>query len=277
MVKIITDSVADIPEDVAKELDITVVPVLVNFGNESYRDRIDITIDEFYKKLDTSPVFPKTSAPSPGLFAEAYEKTAEKTGEILGIFLSRKLSATYDVAAAGMELVKDKCTIELVDSTSAIMGQGLLVIETAKKAMEGLNLPELIDFAKSHVPKVHMRATLSTLKYLYRGGRIGKVESILGSLLNINPVLGIKDGEAFPFAKTRSRCKAIAKMFDHFAGLGKLRSMAVEYGNNAAEAMELAKQLAAEFPNVPLYLSTVSPVIGTHTGPNVLSISAMEE
>lgn len=277
MVKIITDSVSDIPEDIARELDITIVPVMVNFGNESYRDRVDLTIEEFYKKLDTSPVFPKTSAPSPGVFADAYDKISEKTNEILGIFLSRKFSATYDVAKAGMEMVKDKCTIELVDSTSAIMGEGLLVIETAKKAMEGLNLKELLDYAGSYIPKIHVRASLSTLKYLYKGGRIGKVESILGSLLNINPVLGIKDGEAFPFAKTRSRCKAIAKMFDHYTGLGKLKAIAVEYGNNATEAMELSRQLAAEFPNIPLYVSTVSPVIGTHTGPNVLTVSALEE
>jgi DegV family protein with EDD domain len=277
MVKVITDSVSDIPEEVIKELDISIIPVLVNFGEESYKDRVDLTIDEFYKKLEASPVFPKTSAPSPGAFAEIYDKMAEKTGEILGIFLSSKLSAVYDVARSGVELMKKKCRVEIMDSTSAIMGQGLLVIETAKQAMEGVNLEELVGFVKNHIPKVHMRATLPTLKYLYRGGRIGKIESLLGSVLNINPVLGIKDGVAFPFGKTRSRCKAIAKMYDHVLGLKKIKALAVEYGSNAAEAMDLAKRLASEFPNIPLYLSNVSPVIGTHTGPDVLSISAIED
>jgi DegV family protein with EDD domain len=276
MVKVITDSVSDIPDDVAKELDITIVPVLVNFGSESYRDRVDLSIAEFYQKLETSPVFPKTSAPSPGVFAEFYDKISEKSGEILGIFLSRKLSATYDVAAAGIGLMKNKCKIEIMDSTSAIMGQGLVVIEAAKKAVEGVNLEELAEYVKSRIPKVHMRAILPTLKYLYKGGRIGKVESLLGSMLNINPVLGIKDGIAFPFGKTRSRCKAIAKMYDYITSVGKIKALAVEYGSNAAEGLELAKRLAAEFPGTPLYISNVSPVIGTHTGPEVLSISAIE-
>jgi DegV family protein with EDD domain len=276
MVKLITDSVSDIPEDVARKLDITIVPVIVNFGDESYQDRVELTTDEFYKKLETSPVFPRTSAPSPGVFAEYYDKIAENSDDILGIFLSRKLSATYDVAVAGLELMKKKCTVDIIDSASAIMGQGLLVIEAAKMALEGMSLPELVEYINKYIPKIHMRAVLSTLKYLYRGGRIGKVESLLGSLLNINAVLGLKDGIAFPFDKTRSRCKAIAKMYNHFSGLGKLKAIAVEYGNNASEAKDLAERLSSEFPGVQLYLSTVSPVIGTHTGPGVLSISALE-
>jgi DegV family protein with EDD domain len=276
MVKVITDSVSDIPEDVARDLDITVIPLVVNFGNESFQDRVELTSEQFYDRLENGPLIPKTSAPSPGVFGAAFDKAGETADELLGIFLSRKLSATYDVATAAVDLMKKKCNVEIMDSTSAIMGQGMLVIEAARKAMEGLSLAELINVVENNIPKIHVRATLPTLKYLYRGGRIGKIQSLLGSLLNINPVIGIKDGIAFPFAKTRSRNKAIAKIYEYINGLDKLKSVAVEYGKNTDEAGEIVAYIKEHFPGIPVYLSNVSPVIGTHTGPGILTISVLE-
>ena len=277
MVKLVTDSVSDIPPEVVKELGITVIPLHVQFGSETYKDRVDLTAEEFYHKLKNSSTLPTTSAPAPGLFAEVFDNLAIKHSQILGVFVSRKLSATYDVAVQGVKLIKRKCQVEIVDSTMGIMGQGFLVIEAAKKAITGASLGELVSMISKTIPRVHVRITLDTLEYLARGGRIGKVQALMGALLKMNPILGLKDGVAFPFARVRSRAKATDWLCDFASKFSKVKALAVEYGTNIAEAEALAKRIASMFPKVPIYLSNVSPVIGTHTGPTILSITVMEE
>jgi len=276
MVKLVTDSASDLPSEVAKDLGIKVIPLNVQFGSETYKDRVDLTPEYFYQKLENSSLLPSTSAPAPGLFAEVFDDLAIKYSQILGVFLSRKLSATYDAALQGIKLMRRKCQVEIVDSTLAIMGQGLLVMEAAKRALVGANLNELVGMISETIPRMHVRVTLDTLKYLARGGRIGKVQALMGSMLKMNPILGIKDGEAFPFARVRSRAKATDWLYEFVSTFSKVRALAVEYGTNIEEAKALAKRIASIFPKVPLYLSNVSPVIGTHTGPTILSITVME-
>jgi len=277
VVKLVTDSVSDLPPEVVKELEITIIPLNVHFGQEAYKDRVDLNSEEFYHKLEHSSTFPSTSAPSPGLFAEVFDDLAMKCNQIMGVFVSRKLSATYDAALQGVKLMKRKCQVEIVDSALGIMGQGLLVMEAARKALSGVNLSELVGMTSKTIPRIHIRITLDTLEYLARGGRIGKVQAFLGSMLRMNPILGIKDGVAFPFARVRSRAKATDWLCDFASKFEKVKALAVEYGTNAAEAKALAERIASVFPKIPIYLSNVSPVIGTHTGPNVLSVTVMEE
>ena len=276
MVKVVTDSVSDLPSEVVEDMGITVIPLNVHFGTELYKDGVELTAEEFYHKLENSLTLPTTSAPGPGFFAEVFDKLAEECNEILAVFLSHKFSATYDSALQGIKLMKRKCQVEVVDSTLGIMGQGLLVIEAARKALAGASLSELAVMVSETIPKVHIRVTLDTLKYLAMGGRIGKAQSLLASMLRINPILGIKDGEAFPFARVRCRAKAIEWLYEFASGFNKVKALAVEYGTNAAEAKALAKRIASVFPKVPLYISNVGPVIGTHTGPSVLSVTVLE-
>jgi len=276
MVKVITDSVADLPPDIIQELGITVIPLYVHFGTEAYKDRVDLTAEEFYHKLETATNLPKTSAPSPGLIAEAFDRVAESSNEILAIFLSRKFSATYDAALQGMSLVKRKCRVEVIDSTLAIMGQGLLVIEVARKALAGTGLDELLDMVAKIIPKIHVRVSFDTLKYLEMGGRVNKIQAMMGSMLNMNPVLGIKNGEAFPFARIRSRTRSIDCLYKFATSCKKVKALAIEYGTDAVEAGKLAKRLTSAFPGVPVYLSNVSPVIGTHTGPGIIAVTVLE-
>jgi len=277
VVKLVTDSVSDLPPEVVKALEITVIPLHVQFGHETYKDRVDLSSEDFYQKLEHSSTLPTTSAPGPGFFAEVFDGLAAKYSQILGVFLSRKLSATYDAAVQGVNLMKRKCQVEIVDSTLGIMGQGLLVMEAAKRALSGANLSELVGMISKTIPRIHIRITLDTLEYLARGGRIGKVQALMGSMLKMNPILGIKDGVAFPFARVRSRAKATDWLCEFASKFNKVKALAVEYGTNVAEAEALAKRIASVFPKVPIYLSNVSPVIGTHTGPNVLSVTVMEE
>ncbi len=275
MPKIVTDSVSDIPSEVARSLDITVIPLNIHFGDETFRDGIDLERDEFYSRLQSSAILPKTSCPSPVIFADTFDKVGEESDEIVAVFLSRKFSTTYSVAQQGVELMKRKRRVVVLDSTLGAMGQGLLVIEAAKKALDGASLGEVIDKVVETIPQIHVRASLSSLKYLAMGGRIGKAQALLASALRINPILGIKNGEAFPIAKLRSRAKANEWLHRFIAGFKALKALAIEYGVNKDEARALMKKAASMFPDIPAYISQINPVIGTHTGPQSLIVSVL--
>jgi DegV family protein with EDD domain len=276
MVKVVTDSASDLPPEVAKELGIILVPLHIQFGSETYKDRVDLSPEEFYNKLEHSSALPSTAAPSPGTFAEVFDDLAAKYSQILGVFVSRKLSATYDAALQGIKLMKRKCEVEVADSMSGIMGEGLLVMEAAKKALTGASLGELTNLISDTIPRIHVRVTLDTLEYLARGGRIGRVQAFLGAMLRMNPIIGLKDGVAFPAARVRSRAKATEWLFEFASKFSKVKALAVEYGTNVAEAKAFAGRMASVFPKASIYMSNVSPVIGTHTGPSLLSLTVLE-
>lgn len=276
MVKLVTDSVSDLPSEVVKDMGMTVIPLNGHFGTEAYKDGVELSTEEFYHKLETSSTLPTTSAPAPGLLAEVFDKLAQETDEILAVLVSRKLSATYDAALQGIKLMKRKCHVELVDSTLGIMGEGLLVTEAAKRALAGASLSEVMDMVSKTISRIHVRVTLNTLRYLAMGGRIGKAQALLGAMLKMNPIIGIKDGEVLPFARVRSRQKANEWLYKSAANFGKVEALAVECGTSLDETKALAKRIASVWPNVPIYMSRVSPVVGTHTGPGVLSVSVLE-
>lgn len=275
MLKIVTDSVSDIPVKVVQSLDVTVVPLVIHFGIETFRDGIDIGRDEFYSRLQTESILPKTSSPSAGTFTETFDRLGEESNEILAVFLSRKFSATYDTALKSLELMKSKCRIKVLDSTLGAMGQGLLVIEAAEKAQTGAGLDEVVQHLHKIIPQIHVRASLSNLRYLAKGGRIGKAQAFLASTLKINPILGIKDGEAFPITKLRSREKATEWLYKYILSFENVKALAIEYGTNRNEASGLMERVANVFPGSALYVSQINPVIGTHTGPESLIVSIL--
>lgn len=278
MVKIVTDGVSDIPLEIAEELGITIVPLYVRFGNETYRGRVDLSTEEFYRKLVTSRTFPTTAAPSPGDFTRVYDKLAEETDEILSIHVTSKLSAVYDAALRGKERMKSKrkCQVEIIDSKSAIMAQGLMVIAAAKEAHNGANIDQVINAVKEVIPKAHIRMCFDTLEYLRRGGRIGRAQALLGSMLRINPILGMKDGEAFPVGRERSRSKAIEALYNFAKSFSSIQGLAVEHATTPEDAEALAQHLDPVFPRERIYISKVSPVVGAHVGPHVIGIALLE-
>ncbi|MFC2122648.1 DegV family protein [Bacteroidota bacterium] len=274
-VKIVTDSVADLPSQVVQELGITVVPLHVRFGTEVYRDGIDLTADDFFNRLVNSKTLPVTSVPSPGAFAEAYDSLAEETDEILVITVSSKLSGTYDVALQSIGLMKSKCRVEVIDSQLGAMAEGLLVIAASKAAQGGITFNEVENAADSNIPRVDMRAAFDTLQYLERGGRIGKAQALLGSMLKINPIIGLKDGEVVPAARERSRERAIEYLYSFAMGYSHIEEMAIEYATTLDDAEVLAERLDTIYPKERIYRSRSSPVIGTHTGPGLLILSVL--
>ncbi len=274
-VKIVTDSVSDLPSQVAKQLGITIVPLHVRFGTEVFRDGVDLTAEQFYERLIHSKTLPVTSVPSPGAFAEAYNKLAEETDEILAITLTSKLSGTYEVALQSIGLMKKKCRVEVVDSQQAVMAQGFIVMAAARAAQAGASFDEVLDIAHRNIPRVEMRAAFDTLEYLQRGGRIGKAQAFLGSMLRINPIIGLKGGEVFPVARERSRARAVDHLYNFAMSYSHIDEMAVEYAVAADEAEMLVERLGSKFPSDRIYRTRTSPVITTHTGPSLLLLSVL--
>ncbi|MFC1860363.1 DegV family protein [Chloroflexota bacterium] len=274
-VKIVTDSVADLPPQVAQELEVTVVPLHVRFGTEVYRDGIDLTADEFFDRLVSDKFVPVTSVPSPGDSVEVYDKLAEETDEILVITISSKLSGTYEVARQSAGLMKKKCRVEVIDSQGAVMAEGLLVISAAKTIRAGASIDDAISMVNRNIPRTNMVAAFDTLEYLQRGGRIGKAQAFLGSMLKINPIIGFQDGEVSPVAKTRSRARALDYLYNYAMSFSHIEEMAIEYATSIGEAEMLANRLNQKFPKERIFRSRVSPVIGTHTGPNLIVLSVL--
>ena len=274
-VAIVTDSVADLPPQVAEEFGITVVPLVVRFGTDLYRDSLDLSPDQFYEKLRTTKVLPATSVPPPAAFADAYDKLAEKTNGIVVTSVTSKLSATYQVALQAVGLMNKQCRVEVLDTQWAVMAQGFITIAAAKAAQSGASLDEVLNVARHTIHRVDMHAAFDTLEYLERGGRIGKAQAFLGSLLKVNPIIGIKDGEVYPCGRERSRAKAIDHLYNFAASFGNVEGLAVEYAIDLDEANRLVQRLHSKYPQVPIYLSRTSPVIGTHTGPGLIVVSVL--
>ena len=274
VVKVVTDSVADIPPDVVKDLDISIIPVLLNFGKETLRDGIDITTDHFYERLASSKALPTTAVPSLDIFARTYAKLGEKADEVLVIMLSSKLSGIYNAALQSASLVEDKPKVTVIDSGTAVMSEGFLVIRAAKAAKEGASC-EILKIVKREISRVEMRAAFDTLEYLQKGGRIGKAAAIMGSLLKIHPIITLKNGVVEPAGRARSRAKAIDQLFDFAASYKHLEEVAVEDAACPDDGAYLVERLGKIFPKDKIYRSRTTPVIGVHTGPGLLLVAVL--
>jgi DegV family protein with EDD domain len=274
-VRVIVDSLGDIPADVIKKLDITVIPLHVLFGTESFRDGVDMNTEQFYGRLVSSKVSPTTSVPNLGTFMGIYENLAKTADEILMIAVSHKLSATFETASKAAEMVKTKARIKVIDSLSIIMGEGMLAIQAAEMAKKGANLDEIVKKVQSNILRTESRMAFDTLEYLKRGGRIGAAQAFLGSLLKINPVLALKDGEVYPLSRERSRIKAIEALYNWVITYRQIDAFAVEDATTPEEGDQLVNRLKAKFPDKPIYRSKVGAVIGAHTGPSVIAVSVI--
>ena len=271
-VKIITDSTADIPEAIAKELGIVVIPQYLVFGNKSYRDRIDIGDDEFYDKLVHGKVQPTTSQPTPQDFINLYNETGKDADGIVAILISSKLSGTVNSAEQAKKAAKVNCHIEVIDSHSISMALGMVVVEAARMAKAGKDIKTITKSAKDMRSHVKLLIVFDTLEFLARGGRIGKAKSLLGSLLNVKPLLSIKDGELVPISQVRSRAKGKEKLLEFVAAAKDLQELCVIHSTTEDEAKELAASIK-ELPQSKIMVARLGPVVGTHAGPGVLAIA----
>jgi len=271
--KIVTDSTADLPPRLAGDLGVTVVPVYVRFGDQVYRDRVDISEDEFYQRLLHDPIHPSTTQPTPQDFADVYQKLSQEAEGIISIHLSSKLSGTYNSALQGKELVDTKCPIEVIDSQVLTMSLGLLVIAATTIAKSGKNIQQVVEEIKQTIPSIHLLALLDTLKYLALGGRIGKVQALLGSVLSVKPMLTIKDGELVPAGRVRSRIRGINRLVDFVKNAVDIQDMAIVYNTTPDEAQTLVGRMGSIFPKERIRLARLGPALGVHAGPGVLLVA----
>jgi DegV family protein with EDD domain len=274
-VKIITESVCDLPAQIVEELDITIIPLPVHFGSEVYSDGIDISTDEFYQKLETCKVFPTTAIPPPGDFINAYDKATEEADEVLHIALSSKLSGLYDAAKLAVGLMSKKCRVEVLDSQWVIMAQGFLAMKAARAAREGANLDEILKLMHRDMKRLATRSVFDTLEYLKRGGRISKVAALMGNLMHVHPIVGMKDGEVASYGRKRSRAEALEYLYDFVMGYKNIEELSVAYYKAVDDAENLIERFDAKFPKERIIKTRTSPVIGAHCGPNLLAISIL--
>ena len=272
-VKVITDSTADLPPALAEELGITVVPLNVHFGTEVYRDGVEITADEFYRRLVTASRLPTTSQPTPGDFLSAYDEMGQTTDEILSVHISAKLSGTMNSATQAREEYGGESRIEIIDSLQGSMGLGMLAIAAAEAARRGGSLDDVVTETRAAIPKVGFIGLVDTLEYLEKGGRIGKAQAFVGSLLRIKPLLTIRDGEAHPLERARTRAKGVDRMCELVQAEMPLKDLAVVYTTTPDEARALAQRLQSFLPQGEVILSQVGPVVGTYLGPGVLGVA----
>ena len=273
VVKIVTDSSADLPAQLAQELGITVVPLYLRFGEEVFRDRVDISEDEFYERLQHDPIHPSTTQPSPQDFASAYRKLSPEADGIVSILISSKLSGTYNSALQGKELIEKGCPIEVVDSQTLTMGLGLVSIAAATAAKAGKGLPEVLAEARQAIPNIHLLGLLDTLKYLLLGGRIGKAKALVGSILNVKPLLRLQDGEVVPAGQVRTRSKGVDRLFEFAKNAINIEDLAVVYNTTPDEAQSLAERIGSVFAKEKIRIARVGPMLGVHMGPGALVVT----
>jgi DegV family protein with EDD domain len=272
-IKIVTDSTADLPKELVTKHEITVIPLKIIFGEkEIFRDGIDITTEQIYKQMEKNNI-PGTSQPTPAEFVSAYKKLASDGSSIISIHISSEMSGTYQSARLAKEMLPD-LDVEVIDSRQVSMALGLIVLKAAKLANEGRTKPEILKTVDRIISNIQVYFIVDTLKYLQHGGRIGKAEAFLGTILNVKPILHIKDGLVQPHEKIRSKTRAIERLVQIYSDYtGSKKTMcSIVHGMNPADFKELVKKITPLLMYDEPVFSTLGSVVGTHVGPGVIGI-----
>ena len=273
---IVTDSTANLPVELQAELAVPTIRINVHWGDDTFLDGVTLKADAFYQKLTERKDFPKTSQPSAGAFIDFFKKVAQEydTDTILGIFISSELSGTLASALQAQAELSDM-HIELIDSRSVSMGLGLQVLAAVRAAQSGKNLTEVMEVVKNCYSNSHVIFAVDTLEYLHRGGRIGGAARLLGSALNLKPVLTIEGGRVESLEKVRSRKKSLNRLLEiveeRAHGEPIVEAAIIHAG--ADEVDWLKAELIAKLKPQQTHVCTLTPVVGTHGGPGTLGIA----
>lgn len=263
--RVVTDSTADLPPEWAERFGIEVVPLNVVFGNDSYRDRVDLTDEQFFQMLAEAPKLPTTAAPAPGDFAAVYEKLSHECEACISIHIGSNLSGTVEAARVGAESVED-FEVKVVDTKSVSMTVAFL----CRIAAEAPSLEAALEAVEQRIAKQRILALLDTLKYVEMGGRVGRVQYIVGSVLDMKAIMSVADGEIRALDRVRTRAKAIPRLIEHVKADAPLEHLAVMHSVSEEAAERLRDELQAAFPGLDIVVGQIGAVIGTHAGPNAL-------
>jgi DegV family protein with EDD domain len=275
-IRVVTDSACDVPEEIARRLNIDIVSLSIRFGDEEFTDRVDLSPEAFWAKCKASKTLPETAAPSPGAFQAAYERAiADSCDGVIVLTLSALLSATNQSAVLGAEAVTDKLPVRVVDTKAVSMAQGLLVIDVAEMAATGADLEQLVAHAESLVAKVGVVAMLDTLEHLIKGGRVGGARALLGQVLSIKPLLELKDGVVAEAGRQRTRSKALVAIAEVAKSHAPLKRLALVHGasSEVANLESLVKDVSTQNP---IIVTDMGPVVGAHGGPGIIGLCWIE-
>ncbi|HYL06923.1 MAG TPA: DegV family protein [Candidatus Udaeobacter sp.] len=270
-VAIVTDSTSDIPPQLARSRSITIVPLTLNFEGRSLLDGVDIRPSEFYRKLPNASTHPTTSQPSPGQFAEAYTKLLADNDEVVSIHISQKLSGTYDSAVQGAEM-SDSSRVKVIDSELVSMSLGLVTLAASHLAEQGAGGAAISEKVTSMRAQVQTYFSVATLEFLRRGGRIGRASALVGSVLQVKPVLCIRDGLVTPLERVRTFDRALNRIVElaREVDRGKGITVIVGHADSDADAERVAREL--EPISETLLVHPLGPVVGAHAGPGVVGL-----
>jgi DegV family protein with EDD domain len=272
-IRVVTDTACDLPDELLAEMGIGLVPLHIRFGDEELVDRAELSTKEFWARSAESPTLPETSAPSPGAFHEAFTAMADEgaTG-VVCVNLSSKLSATIQAARQAARDLEGTLPVTVVDSLSVTMGQGLIVLEAAQRAVAGGTVEEVAGAAEAAVAVTNVYGAIDTLENLKRGGRIGGAAALLGSILAIKPVIVVRDGVVEQESKQRTRAKSLRYLADKVLAAGPISRLAA-FGADASDFNQFLDMLDGVRPSERLLLGDIGPVIGTHAGPGAVGVA----
>jgi DegV family protein with EDD domain len=271
-IQIITDSTSDLPEGTASDLGIRVVPIYLRFGARTYRDGVDITRDEFYSMLASSPVHPASSQPNPEDFTGVFREYCGNKEGIVSIHVSSKISGTYNSANIARKTLKSQCPIEIIDSRFNSAGLGLVVTAAARAAKAGANLAEVVNEANKAVKEVRMFGMFETMKYLARSGRVNKTIAAASSFLHVMPLLTFHDGEIVRAGLVRAVSKGMDRIYDFVKNNMPIKELTVVHSQVIDQANRLKHRLSDFIQEDKIAVTELGAGLGVHGGPGVLVI-----
>ncbi len=272
---IVTDSSSSLPEDLITELDIRVIPLWLIWDDQCYRDGVDIDPHTFYQRLRTSKSLPSSTQPSALEFKELFQKLADECDGIVNVLASSNISGTVDSAEAAKEFVPG-LPVRVVDSLFSAMGEGLVAVAAARAAAAGKSIDEVVTIAENTRDHTNLLFVVDTLEYLHKGGRIGGAKKLLGTALNIKPILHFEGGTIQPLSQTRTKKKGIEELLsiaENRLGSKPMAEAAVVHVDCLEEGRSLVEKVRERFNPPLVHLSDVSPVVGTHVGPGALGLA----
>ena len=276
-VRVVTDSTSDINSDTAREMGIIVVPQNVHFGTRSFEDNVTITPEVFYRMLSSVSHLPTTSQAAPGRFKQAYDELSQEAEGIVSIHVSSRLSGTCNSARQGASATWASCPIEVIDSGQASMGLGLVVMAAAELATQGASQSEVVAGALDASKRAQCLCLLETLEYLQKGGRIGKAQALVGSILKVKPMIIVRDGEVHPLGRARTFSRALAQMKKTVREFAPVDSLAVIHSTTPEVASEVADDLRDMLPQgSEPYIARFGPALGVYAGPGALGIALIQ-
>jgi len=274
-VAVVTDSTAYMPPNLLEQNGIYVVPNVVNWGTQTYRDGVDIQSKEFFERLKKDPVLPTTAVASIGEFRDVYAKAAQEAEAVVGVHLSAKLSGTYSTAVQAANMLAGT-RVEVIDSNATAMAMGFVVLAAARAAQAGKPFDEVVKVARETIPYVGVVFTVETLEFLRRGGRIGGAQAFMGSLLDMKPILDLRDGRVEPIERVRTKRKAVNRVMDiiveRASGKSPVR-LATLHANAPEEAAALLEKCKQRLGAVEAIMCEVSPTVATHAGPGTVGLA----